>query len=1027
MKNFIKSFIGISLFASLAYAASTFTTNYNLEKPSDGSTQWGAAIRNNFDAIDSQMFINAGSIQNHIIDATDAHDASAISSVTPPPGFCTGGVNNVQEELDCFEDQINAIVGGGAVTIATNQTITGQKTFTQQLITQAGILNSGGITTSGALNFTGLTNGLLKVDGSSLVSASTLVNADINASAAIDRTKVASGTASHVVINDGTGVMSSEAQLAVSRGGSGVGSISAGGLFFGGATFLQDAVNLFWDDASDFLGIKTATPTHPLDVNGGIRARNYVQFDRRDESSAATINDLSSSKTFVKLDSTVTTINGIAGGDDGKTIKIHNSTGSNVTINHQSGSASAGDRIILPGAEAVIIKDDSEISFVYDSSQSKWLIDGQTLKSVSNLTTKGDLHSYSTTDARLPVGSNGQVLTADSNEATGLKWAVAGGSGGASGISLLNSTNPTFEDGVTSWTASGGSFTIATSGSDLLFDAKSGVFNASATAQTLSNSLVAIPNGLKNNPGVGSCWFKTAATDYKLQVYDGTTVLAETVIPALTNPAQVYAPFTFPSSGSISLRIASQSNAADLVIDNCFLGQSSTVEVSQAVLFGTAIDNASCQYSNSTAGSWQDMTQATGTCGVYSYSGGLSASGLAGPQPSFQIADMPAGDYQITVTGAFVCANSGTNQNCNFGLYDGTTRYNAQNIISSVGAAGFIGVNSLSFLVSKGASSTNQVFRIQSYVNNQATVNVDGTSGTSTSPIVFNVIRFPSSSEQAQRVNEQASYAILKTENATINASVTAAQAYTTASDASWAAASKTYLGSAAACSNANQYCMKIGKLKAGLYDAYLSGSTVLRDASATCGFRLLFDGSQAVGELTMLPAGAGEHVTNDGIHGVLKIDQDIYDKEIVAQIYSSGSGFCDIQSTASISGIEIGIKPTTMSIADLIIKGSVQSLSSSQINMCSGSIAAGGASGSSEGSCASAFSNGGTGIYQVTFPSGLFSAAPVCVCNAVDTSFNLSCTPASASSTSASFYIGVAGAASNAVPANFRCTGSKP
>jgi hypothetical protein len=45
----------------------------------------------------------------------------------------------------------------------------------------------------------------------------------------------------------------------------------------------------------------------------------------------------------------------------------------------------------------------------------------------SPLTTKGDVYTFSTSDARLGVGANNTVLTADSAEATGLKWAAASG------------------------------------------------------------------------------------------------------------------------------------------------------------------------------------------------------------------------------------------------------------------------------------------------------------------------------------------------------------------------------------------------------------------------------------------------------------------------------------------------------------------------------------------------------------------------------------------------------------------------
>ena len=61
---------------------------------------------------------------------------------------------------------------------------------------------------------------------------------------------------------------------------------------------------------------------------------------------------------------------------------------------------------------------------IYKYTGSAW-VNIDTTGGGSPLTTKGDLYTYSTTDARLAVGTNGQVLTADSTESTGLKWATA--------------------------------------------------------------------------------------------------------------------------------------------------------------------------------------------------------------------------------------------------------------------------------------------------------------------------------------------------------------------------------------------------------------------------------------------------------------------------------------------------------------------------------------------------------------------------------------------------------------------------
>lgn len=57
---------------------------------------------------------------------------------------------------------------------------------------------------------------------------------------------------------------------------------------------------------------------------------------------------------------------------------------------------------------------------------------------VSPLTTKGDLYTYDTGNARLPVGTDGQILSADSAETTGLKWidVLAGGGGGGTKLAI---------------------------------------------------------------------------------------------------------------------------------------------------------------------------------------------------------------------------------------------------------------------------------------------------------------------------------------------------------------------------------------------------------------------------------------------------------------------------------------------------------------------------------------------------------------------------------------------------------------
>lgn len=79
---------------------------------------------------------------------------------------------------------------------------------------------------------------------------------------------------------------------------------------------------------------------------------------------------------------------------------------------------STTDARIPIGADAFVLTADSTQPLGL-----KWAAQAAGL--TSPLTTKGDLWGWSTTNARLPVGANNFVLTADSTQTLGVKWAAA--------------------------------------------------------------------------------------------------------------------------------------------------------------------------------------------------------------------------------------------------------------------------------------------------------------------------------------------------------------------------------------------------------------------------------------------------------------------------------------------------------------------------------------------------------------------------------------------------------------------------
>lgn len=79
-------------------------------------------------------------------------------------------------------------------------------------------------------------------------------------------------------------------------------------------------------------------------------------------------------------------------------------------------------RVLQPGTNVTFTGNGTQ--------QSPYVVNASGATGTSPLTTKGDLYGFDTTNNRIPVGSNGNVLTADSTQALGVKWAPGGSGSG---------------------------------------------------------------------------------------------------------------------------------------------------------------------------------------------------------------------------------------------------------------------------------------------------------------------------------------------------------------------------------------------------------------------------------------------------------------------------------------------------------------------------------------------------------------------------------------------------------------------
>lgn len=295
--------------------------------------------------------------------------------------------------------------------LAQDETVSGVKTFSAQLVSTLGIgtapflitsttlvpnlyverselsdtttLNadlSGDVTSSGSNETTIPTDTIT----STMILDDTILDADVNSSAAIDRTKLASGTINIILANDGSGVMSEA---------SGV-TNSTNEITFSNTKHL--AINIETDSATTGVDASLAAI-----LAGAYRLTNV----------------------------SLTSLANIPAGSDGQQLEIFNRVGASFIIKDSSAVlGTAANRILTGTGTEMTLAIDASVLLAYDSTTDRWqVVGGSGGGSAGNLT-----GAITSTGLATLLGSftSDNLLTAITNE-TG------------SGLAVFNDT-PTF-------------------------------------------------------------------------------------------------------------------------------------------------------------------------------------------------------------------------------------------------------------------------------------------------------------------------------------------------------------------------------------------------------------------------------------------------------------------------------------------------------------------------------------------------------------------------------------------------------
>lgn len=208
-----------------------------------------------------------------------------------------------------------------------------------------------------------------------------------------------------------------------------------------------------FEDATGKVGIGTTLPNTKLDINGDVALRCGALALANGTNNNVDLLTTEMSYYRISGPTAATTITGMTGGYDGRMVVLYNGSGQYLTLAHQNAGSLAVNRLLLSGASDLIIAPNDVITFVYNSTDSRWIglatnNESQNIyKNTFSITNSAGLANFSSSTYTVVPGLT-QIITLTRKAkvmiwTSGIVRTTSGSTSGGSGVKVC-----VFRDGV---------------------------------------------------------------------------------------------------------------------------------------------------------------------------------------------------------------------------------------------------------------------------------------------------------------------------------------------------------------------------------------------------------------------------------------------------------------------------------------------------------------------------------------------------------------------------------------------------